>query len=133
MKIYTDGGSRGNPGPSAWAFVTDTDYAEGGFIGLRCTNNEAEYMAMVHALKFAHNQYFAGYEDKISIYTDSRLLEGQLMCDWKIKASNLIAGVKTCKTILSQNPLIHIYYIPREQNKEADSLVNEILDAQKGL
>jgi ribonuclease HI len=129
MKVWTDGGSRGNPGPSAWAFVTDSGHSEGGFLGLMGTNNEAEYTAMLKALEFLSRIVTQEWES-YQVYTDSRLLEGQLMCGWKCKAGNLQSFVKKCKRYL-QLTGAHIYYVPREQNKEADRLVNEVLDAQE--
>jgi ribonuclease HI len=129
MKVWTDGGSRGNPGPSAWAFVTDTGHSEGGFLGLMFTNNEAEYTAMMMAITYLLN---IAPEEKHQIYTDSRLLEGQLMCNWKMKAKNLTVPYSFCKAALETSlSNSHVYYVPREQNKEADRLVNEVLDAQE--
>ncbi len=126
--IYTDGGSRGNPGPAAIGGVIYDEkknlvkrYSK--FIGEK-TNNQAEYQAIIEAL----NQAKEIKAKEIDIYLDSELLVGQLNRKFKIKNQELArAFVKIWN--LSQNfKKVNFFYIPREKNKEADRLVNQAIN-----
>ena len=135
--IYTDGGSRGNPGPSAIGAIFCNEkrevfkkYSE--YLGDNFTNNEAEYQAVISALK----KFKALFGKKlaknteIELRSDSELLIKQLNGEYKIlepkiqplfiKIWNLKQDFKKVKSKL----------ISREKNKEADRLVNESLDSQ---
>ena len=133
--IYTDGGSRGNPGPSAIGVVfadpetgqvlkTYGERVEDG------TNNEAEYKAIIFALKKAKALYS---KDKvknmeIEIRMDSELACKQLSGEYKLSAKHiqeLFIEVWNLKTDFSKVTFTHI---PREQNKLADTAVNEAID-----
>lgn len=135
LKIYTDGGSRGNPGPAAYGLVIYDNagkvlYEEGKKIGIT-TNNVAEYSAILAALKWVEQQPFFN-EDKISninFFMDSKLAREQLSGHWKIKNENLRGlyfGIKE----LEEKFGIPISYthVRREYNKEADRMVNLALD-----
>ena len=133
--IYTDGGSRGNPGLSAIGVVFCNEkhqcfkkYSE--FLGDNITNNEAEYQAVIFALK----KFKALFGKKIAktseveIKSDSELLIKQLKGEYKIlepKIQALFLNIWNLKIDFKQ---IKFSLIPREKNKEADKLVNEALD-----
>ena len=126
--IYTDGGSRGNPGNAAiGAVVGDKEYGEQ--IGVT-TNNVAEYKAVIFALKKA-KQLLTKAKAKqtdVELRTDSQLLVEQLNGRYKIKDDNLkplFIDVWNLKLDFKSVEFIHV---PREKNKTADSLVNRALD-----
>jgi len=135
--IYTDGGSRGNPGPAAIGVVFCNEkgqlikeYSE--YLG-EATNNEAEYQAVIFALK----KFKALFGKKlaknteIELRSDSELLIKQLEGEYKIldsKIQLLFLEVWNLKLDFKKAKFKHI---SRGKNKEADRLVNENLDSQK--
>lgn len=130
--IYCDGGARGNPGPAAYGFVVYSDgskvYEEGKFIG-DTTNNVAEYSAVIAALKYISGQSANEELLTISFILDSQLVAEQLSGRWKIKNENLRKLVVTVKELERElHAKISYRNVPREQNKEADRLVNLALD-----
>ena len=133
LVIYCDGGSRGNPGPAASAFVATSDniviYKESKFLGNE-TNNVAEYMAVFLAVswlsKLSPNTY---YLLPIIINLDSQLVERQLNKKYKIKNQNLKIIYDKIRLLISGNRLeINFVWNYRDKNHLADSLVNEELD-----
>lgn len=133
--IYCDGGSRGNPGPSASAFVIlDQDkkiLARGGkFLG-RATNNEAEYRAVILALSHVLKILLvSGFSiQKILIFLDSELITRQMTGIYKIRNQNLQKLVLEVRELEKQiGASITYRHVPRRENQLADSLVNKILD-----
>lgn len=125
VEIYTDGGSRGNPGPSAIGYVIQTQppVKEGLFIGVQ-TNNYAEYQALIHALKKASQLKI----DQVKIKMDSELIVKQLLGQYKVKHENMKPLHAEVKKLLEQFKLWTIEHVRREQNTEADELVNIALD-----
>jgi len=135
--IYTDGGSRGNPGPAAIGAVFCNEknqiikkYSE--FLGENLTNNEAEYQAVIFALR----KFKALFGKKlaknteIELRSDSELLIKQLAGVYKIlepKVANLFLKVWNLKIDFKK---IKFKLVSRQKNKEADSLVNETLNNQ---
>ena len=128
-KLFTDGGSRGNPGPAAYAFVLEAEdgtvlEARGEAIGV-ATNNVAEYSALVAGLARAVE---AGVDD-LEVVSDSELLVKQMRGEYKVKN----AALKTLSTQAAAlgRGLDSVSYIAvrREHNELADRLVNEALDA----
>jgi len=129
--INCDGGSRGNPGPSASAFVAkdlegNLIYREGIFLGI-ATNNQAEYAALYAALVWVSKNY---PEVEIVFLMDSQLVVNQLKRNFKIKDATLqIKAREIFALISSKNLKVRNYvYVPRNVNYEADALVNETLD-----
>jgi ribonuclease HI len=138
--IFTDGGSRGNPGPAAIGVVIcDTrgnvlkKYGER--IG-ETTNNEAEYMALIFALK-KMKQVFGKAEMKqaqVEIKIDSELIVNQLNHQYKIEEKNLQKLFLQVWNLMLDFGEVSFMAVPREKNKEADKLVNQALDKkQEGL
>ncbi len=126
--IYTDGGSRGNPGQAAYGFVVKvggkTIKEAGGTLGI-ATNNFAEYTAVIKALEFA-KQNFKG--EDLKFYMDSNLVASQLSGLFKIKNAAIRDLVFKVRQLESSFGQITYTQIPREKNKEADAQVNIALD-----
>jgi ribonuclease HI len=126
--IYTDGGSRGNPGKAAVGVVIG-EKKYGDYIG-ETTNNVAEYRALIFALKKA--KMLLGKNAKISdleIRADSELLIKQLNGEYKIKDENLKDLFIEVWNLKQDFNSVVFKHIPREKNKEADLIVNKILDS----
>lgn len=136
ITIYTDGGARNNPGPAAIGVViqkqgqTLKKYNE--FIG-EATNNEAEYQAIVFALKKAKLLFGKKKtkEMEIEICSDSELAIKQLNHDYKIKETNLQPLFIKVWNLTIDFKQVSFKHILREKNKEADRLVNQALDEQE--
>ena len=134
LSIFCDGGSRGNPGPSASAFVV---YTSAGvevtrnkkFIGT-ATNNVAEYTAVLRAHRWLHKNAQDLRVEEVSITLDSELIAKQLTGVYKIKSPHL---VPLAAEILKIQKALHgitikIGHTLRAGNKVADALVNQALD-----
>ncbi len=126
--IYTDGGARGNPGPGGTGVViydisNKIVQEHSRFLG-HTTNNKAEYEALILGLEKTK----ALKATIVDCYLDSKLVVEQLNRRYKVKNKDL--GVLFLKAWnLSQYfKEINFYHIPREKNKKADSLVNQVID-----
>jgi len=133
ITIYTDGGSRGNPGPAAGAFIISDQAgkqicAHAKFLP-DATNNIAEYTALVIALQKAVS---LGAK-KIKIFSDSELMVKQINGDYKVKNENLRELFGQCLDLLAGVPDWQIKHIRREKNKLADKLVNRAIDAGRDI
>jgi len=134
--IYTDGGSRGNPGPSAIGVVFCNErnqiikkYSE--YLG-EMTNNEAEYQAVVFALekfKALFGKKLAK-STEIELKSDSELLIKQLNGEYKILDEKIQPLFLKIWNLRLDFKKLKFKLISREKNKEADRLVNEVLDNQ---
>jgi ribonuclease HI len=128
--IFTDGGSRGNPGPGACAFAAMVDKTviktASKYLG-RTTNNIAEYEGVLLALKWISEET-SGVKE-IDFFLDSQLVYKQLIGEFKIKSDNIKLLVIAVKR-MEKNIRAKIYYhhVPRSKNKLADKLVNIELD-----
>jgi ribonuclease HI len=127
---HTDGGARGNPGPAAIGVVIKTAKGDkvaawGKTIG-STTNNQAEYKALEAALEKAKELGAT----KVDCYLDSLLVVQQVKGEWKVKEASLKPNVERVKMLASQFEKVTFNHVPREQNAEADALVNEALDAE---
>jgi len=131
IKIHTDGGSRGNPGPSACGFVVEKEdivlHKESKFLG-KATNNYAEYSGVLLAMEWLKEN--SGYSlKKVNFYLDSELIVRQINGVYKVKDENLKKlHAKILNIIFELKTEITFKNIPREQNKIADQLVNDSLD-----
>ena len=134
--VYTDGASRGNPGPSAIGVaICDAkgralkEYSKA--IG-KATNNEAEYQAVIFALKKVRALYgknkIRNYE--IEIKSDSELLVSQLSGNYKIKKPHIQKLFIEVWNLMIDFGKVNFKSIPREQNKLADDLANQALGAK---
>lgn len=132
VKIHTDGGSRGNPGPSASGFVIldsngNTLVDRGVYLGIT-TNNQAEYTALKLALEAARK----GGAREVRVFMDSMLVVNQMRGIYKIKNRDLWPIHGAIKEIISHFDKISFTQVPRELNKLADHAVNRALDEQLG-
>ncbi len=132
LTIYTDGGARGNPGPAAAGVVikegTTTLLKFGEYLGPVQTNNFAEYQAVILALEALKREGYAGRE--LEFKMDSKLVVEQVLGNWKIKEPTLKPLVAKIRALLADFPQHSFAHIPREDNLEADALVNQALDEQ---
>ncbi|MFH1742253.1 MAG: ATP-dependent sacrificial sulfur transferase LarE [bacterium] len=125
---HCDGGSRGNPGPAAYGAVIEDEAGRqvavlSKFLG-NATNNVAEYQGLIAALSEARN---LGIK-RITVRMDSELIVRQINGQYRVKQPHLKPLHAKCKAILSTLGKWQLVHVAREKNKEADQLVNEILD-----
>lgn len=139
LRIFTDGGSRSNPGPAAIGVVVWRDdqvvFELGKTIGI-ATNNEAEYIAVIEALGWLLNQGGGsrepgGERQDVDFFLDSKLVVEQLNRNWKIKEPRMQKLASNCWDLISSYKIGKIVFkhVPRSENADADTLVNQALDA----
>ena len=128
--LFTDGASRGNPGPAAYGVVlTDPQgqiVAEFGRAIGRATNNEAEYQGLLAGLDAA-TRFGA---TALDIRLDSELLVQQLNGEFKVRAPNLKPLLKEAQDKLRRFRRVQISHVPRAYNSRADRLANQALDRE---
>ncbi len=132
--IYIDGGSRGNPGPSAIGVVFCNEKGQcfkeyGQYIGEH-TNNEAEYLAAIFALKKL-KEFFGkqlAKKSQVEIRTDSEFLIKQIKREYKIEDPEIQKLFLELWNLRVELPNVKFRYVAREKNLRADSLVNQVLD-----
>ena len=138
ITINADGGSRGNPGPSAIGVVVrgegkEKKYSE--FLGNH-TNNEAEYEAVMYALKKAR-QLFGKEKTKeaeTDVFLDSELVVNQLNAKYKIEEERLFPLFIKIWNLRQDFGKVTFQAVPREKNREADRLVNiELNKKEQGI
>ncbi|NEU57547.1 ribonuclease HI [Halorussus sp. MSC15.2] len=125
--VYFDGASRGNPGPASvgWVVVTsDGIAAEGSETIGRATNNQAEYEALIHALRAARDYGF----DTVEVKGDSELIVKQVTGAWNTNDPDLREYRVTVRELLTDFDDWELSHVPREINERADKLANEALD-----
>lgn len=135
--VYCDGGARGNPGPAAIGIVIESqkdkkEYSQ--YLG-KTTNNDAEYQAIIFALKKIKHLFGNEKAEKmlVEIKSDSELAINQLNGTNKIKDKNLQDLFIMIWNLKQDFKEVNFFYIPREENKRADKLVNKELDNQEGM
>jgi len=131
--MYTDGGSRGNPGPAAVGVYIETlDKKFGECIGIK-TNNEAEYMALIFGLKKIKQLLgnIKARESEIVCYLDSELVVKQLNHKYKLKEKHIQEFFIEIWNLMLDFSKVGFVHIPREKNKIADAMVNEALDGEE--
>lgn len=133
INVYTDGGSRGNPGHSGYGLVVYDDdqkilFQESKYLGIK-TNNEAEYSGLIGALTWINNNQNSLKISKINFNSDSQLMIRQLTGLYKVKAPNLIPIFHQAKYLINSisSPII-FKDVRRDFNKLADQLANEAMD-----
>lgn len=132
IQLYADGGSRGNPGPSASGFVVmdmggKILHREGVYLGIT-TNNQAEYQALKLGLEYALAAL--GARD-VHVYMDSLLVINQMKKIFKVRNRDLWPVHDAVQQMLGEFEKISFDHIPRELNKLADAEVNKCLDAEQ--
>jgi probable phosphoglycerate mutase len=130
--LYTDGGSRGNPGPAAYGVRVET--AEGELVTefgealAPTTNNVAEYRGLIAGLEWALAQ---GHRD-VRVKSDSELLVKQMRGEYRVKHPGLQPLHAAARQLVSKIGKVVFEHVRREKNKHADRLANEAMDAQAG-
>ena len=131
-RINIDGASRGNPGPAAYGVLIRDARGETvaelkKYIG-RFTNNVAEYYGLIAAMDYAHSHGFHA----IRVESDSELLVKQMRGLYKVKSADLQPLYERAHKMSAGFDAFGIEHVYREQNREADALANEALDASEG-
>jgi ribonuclease HI len=131
LTIYTDGASRGNPGDAAFAFIISgagpAPVEEAGCLG-KMTNNQAEYTALVRALRHALK---LGRQHRLLVHSDSELMVKQMNGAYRVKNAELLPLYEEARDLADEFAGVQFVHVRREQNKRADALCNEALDGQK--
>ena len=132
--VFSDGGARGNPGPAAIAFILQSETGQtvasrSHYVGV-CTNNQAEYKALLAALEVAA----ARKAEKVTCNLDSELVVKQLLGEYKVKNESLRQLWQEVQDITKQFIEVKFVNVPRSNNviQEVDRLVNMTLDASAG-
>lgn len=129
--LFSDGGSRGNPGMSGAGFVIYDAAKKEVFSGKkflgRQTNNYAEYQGVILGLQLAIEQGFSDLEVRL----DSKLIVEQMSGNWKVKNANIKPLFEQAKAREEKFRSVNFKHIPREKNKRADELANQAMDAGK--
>jgi ribonuclease HI len=126
---WTDGGSRGNPGPSAYAVVLNDANGQkitelSSFLGVS-TNNVAEYEGLLAALVYARE---TGYK-RLQVYSDSELMVRQIRGIYKVRDTQLSSLFARAIAFIRTFEWFSIDHIGRSHNKEADRLVNQAINS----
>lgn len=133
VKIFTDGGSRGNPGNSGFGMIVadendKTIFEFGKYLGIK-TNNEAEYEGLLYGLNWLKNNYEKYNISEAEFNADSELMIKQMQGIYKVKAVNLIGlNKKAREFVLNIKIKITFKAILREFNSLADALANRAMD-----
>ena len=128
LTIYTDGGARGNPGPGGiGGVIYDANKKKLAEISEHighATNNQAEYKAVIAAMKKAKE--LGGQE--LEFYLDSELIVKQLKREYKVKNPDLAPLFLQIYNLEIGFKKVNFHHVPRERNKEADALANKAMD-----
>ncbi|MDE1850344.1 MAG: ribonuclease HI family protein [Candidatus Micrarchaeota archaeon] len=132
ITAYTDGAARGNPGPSASGYVICDQkgkrIAKMFFYNGRQTNNVAEYLAIIAALKKIDEEF--GGKAELKLFSDSKLVVNQLSGNYKVKDANLKVLHKEASKIAARLAKCEFVSVPRENPliSMVDGKLNELLD-----
>jgi len=129
VTINTDGGARGNPGPGACGAVLKDSNGiilekRGKYLGV-VTNNQAEYEGIILGMELALDRKV----DCVEFLLDSELIVKQLVGLYRVKEPKLIPMYQRTKNLEARLREVHYRAVPREKNKDADAVVNKVLDA----
>ncbi|HAZ29334.1 TPA: bifunctional RNase H/acid phosphatase, partial [candidate division WWE3 bacterium] len=124
-----DGGARGNPGPGACGAVLKDSNGiilekRGKYLGV-VTNNQAEYEGIILGMELALDRKV----DCVEFLLDSELIVKQLVGLYRVKEPKLIPMYQRTKNLEARLREVHYRAVPREKNKDADAVVNKVLDA----
>ncbi len=138
VTIYTDGGARGNPGKAAAGVVFCNQKGGklkeyGKYLGDKLTNNEAEYMAAIFGLEKFKAQFGKrlAKEAEVTLCTDSQLLARQMQGKYKIENEKLQPLFLKLWNLCLDFKKVKIKSVSRKKSREADRVVNEVLDGEK--
>jgi ribonuclease HI len=130
IRANIDGGARGNPGPAAYGVVVRNAKGEiideiAEYLGLQ-TNNFAEYSGLLAALDYAVREKYAS----LKVLSDSELLVKQMKGQYRVKNPGLLELYDRARALVRKLERFSIDHVLREYNREADRLVNEVLDSR---
>ena len=134
LRIFSDGGSRGNPGPSAYAIVVTENgkiiHEHSEFLGIH-TNNYAEYRGLIAGLAFAANH---GAKE-VEFVMDSQLVIRQMNGEYKVKSPDMLELYKDAKALASLIPSVKFSNVRRSELliPRADALLNEEMDRHSNM
>ena len=134
LRIFSDGGSRGNPGPSAYAIVVTENgkiiHEQSEFLGVH-TNNYAEYRGLIAGLAFAANH---GAKE-VEFVMDSQLVIRQMNGEYKVKSPDMLELYKDAKALASLIPSVKFSNVRRSELliPRADALLNEEMDRHSNM
>ena len=134
LRIFSDGGSRGNPGPSAYAIVVTENgkiiHEQSEFLGVH-TNNYAEYRGLIAGLAFAANH---GAKE-VEFVMDSQLVLRQMNGEYKVKSPDMLELYKDAKALASLIPSVKFSNVRRSELliPRADALLNEEMDRHSNM
>lgn len=123
-----DGGARGNPGPAAYGVVVRDSKGNivtelGEYLGLQ-TNNFAEYSGLLAVLEYAQKENVSA----LKVFSDSELLVKQMKGLYKVKSPGLVPLFERARSLSRRLQYFSIEHVRRERNREADRMVNQVLD-----
>jgi len=132
--LNTDGGARGNPGPSATGIVITSSNGEilhnfGTYLGTK-TNNEAEYEALIEGLNFIVDK---NIDKEVVCRLDSELVVKQLNGLYKVKNDRMLILFNKVMSLKDNLGFVKFSHVLRSSNKMADQTVNRILDEQEKI
>jgi len=134
LTVHIDGGARGNPGPAAAGVVVRCGQdgvslrAAGYFLG-KTTNNQAEYAALIRGLEAA-----AELEaDEVEVFSDSELLVRQMSGQYRVRNAALRPLFERAQQLAGRFGRLTVRHIPREQNTQADRLVNQAINLRRDV
>ena len=130
IKANIDGGARGNPGPAAYGVIVRDAKGEiiaelSDYLGIQ-TNNYAEYSGLLAALEFAVREK----HPSLKVLSDSELLVRQMQGRYKVRSPGLIDLYDRAQALVRKLDHFSIDHVLRQYNREADSLVNQVLDSR---
>ena len=128
IRANIDGGARGNPGPAAYGVVVRNGKGEiiaelAEYLGLQ-TNNFAEYSGLLAALEYAVREKHPA----LRVISDSELMVKQMKGQYKVKNPGLLELYSRARSLVRKLEHFSIEHVLRAQNRDADRLVNEVLD-----
>jgi ribonuclease HI len=129
VRLFTDGGARGNPGPAAYGFVLESEdgtvlAAEGEAIGT-ATNNVAEYSGLIAGLQKAVELHVP----EVEVVSDSELMVKQMRGEYRVKNEALRELYDEATALARRLGKVEYRHVRRAHNELADKLVNDALDA----
>jgi ribonuclease HI len=132
IRANIDGGARGNPGPAAYGVVIRNAKGEiieeiAEYLGIQ-TNNFAEYSGLLAALEYALQEKYAS----LKVLSDSELLVKQMKGQYRVKNPGLRELYERARVMVRRLEHFSIDHVLREHNREADRLVNKVLDSRSG-
>lgn len=132
IRIFTDGGSRGNPGPAGAGGVLYDNQSEvatvSRFLGVQ-TNNVAEYEALRLSLEKARDVFGSPVSRDVCVYLDSELIVKQMKGEYRVKHPQLKVLHASVRDIIATSfPRVSFHHVPRAENVRADALANEAMD-----